>query len=270
MHIKKHIMKRFFIILLLFPILCLGIHDQARQDEEQEILRIQERIYQIDRDSSLSIETAWYHQGDGDFQYTVYRNTDEIMKLKRSLFVGGEELHQTVYFPDRPSPLAVNQVSIQYLEDQKFRQSEKVSYYAEGKLQSVRARTCEYGKYASSPIPDEPWVPQLEQLDHIFEENQTLISRLLTEIEAPSFLPAKLYKGSYTYAFDTEFFVESETDQRYQLEHQILRQAYLRLQPEVFEKVNVILVATMDMQEDLSGKMTETLTLVDFISMEKK
>lgn len=224
----------------------------------------------IDRDTSLSIETAWYHQGDGDFQYTVYRNTEEIVKLKRSIFVGPEELHQTIYFPNRATPLYFHRQTVMYFDDLSQRISEEASYYVDGELLPPLNRVIKFPTSTHARVSDVPWLPQLERMPIVSEDNKIFVKKILEEIQSKEFVPAKLYTGRYLSAYDRESFVDCHTGCEYQIEDRTLRDMYAELGLELSVRSQATFVATMDLQEEVTGEMVETLTLVEFVSMQKE
>lgn len=232
---------------------------------------IHAQIKSIDQDTSLSIEAAWHHEGDGDFRYLVYRNEEEIVKLKWSLFVGPEELHQTIYFPERETPSHVFRQAIIHFDDGSHEVSEDATYYDENKLVHAQARTYAFEGSFTDQGDSAVWEQYPEEAGTpLSGEDRAYIQRALQQISVLTLLPAKRYTGKYTYAYDTESFKECGTDRRYQIENGYLREAYVQLGMEVFTPARTEIIATMDIQEDLSGEMVETLTLFELLSMTDK
>ncbi|MEM7371648.1 MAG: hypothetical protein AAF587_23740 [Bacteroidota bacterium] len=230
---------------------------------------VQAQIKSIDQDSNLRIEVAWHHEGDGDFRYIVYRKADEIVKLTWSLFVGPEELHQTIYFPKRETPLHVFKQAIIHYDDGSHEISQDATYYDENKLLHAQARTFMYEGSIPDQAPSVEWEHYPEEVgDPQSEEDRAYIRQALRQVSAIDLVPAKKYTGQYVYAYDTESFKECGTDRRFQVENKLLREAYTQLKLEVFAPARIEIVATMEMQEDMAGEMVETLKLYEVLSMQ--
>ncbi|MEM7375104.1 MAG: hypothetical protein AAF587_41300 [Bacteroidota bacterium] len=258
----------FSLLTILLP--SQSLSNPPSEPNEQTILRIQEEVARIDRDTSLRIESGWQHFSQAAYQFTVHHNDVEIVKLTQILFTKTEAFHETVYFPNRPSPLFIyRKTAVQY-NDQSRWISEEENYYSEGELLPPLTRGIRILPSSHSRIDTVSWVPSAIQVEDAYKENRRFINQVLEEILSISFVPARLYTGRYVYAYDTESFGECHTDRTYQIEDKTLRDTYASLEIKSFEGAIATFVATMDLQEDMMGEMTETLTVVELVSMRKQ